>query len=371
MSSYSFEGMRNWGQHVVSDKITCNLFSKSMLLAVLFGATVQRENASTGIGRKDGLNVLSGAPLSEVRRRFLSGCAKYSPNVLMTAPSNGKKMGLRDTMPTVANRTTASHDQLVGRPVFHWASKAEPIWIWNSALRQAVKEAGTSLDGQRSAVANVTEIATQAAMEVHTNDWATAVWQGSPTNQGFFQWDDIAGIDIALSSTNTYANVDRAAPGNDAWQSNRITAAQAPLITQILDKANLTYRAGIIGGGIDLVLTTPDLYQIFKDQLLAKSTILTDGLPAWAKYGIKQEVLQYGKTMITFDPFCPANYVGCFSLKYWLMILAKDRNFTLTKFQDQRLIGQGAEDGTQAFIETDAMLVCEDPKRQVLFTNVA
>lgn len=384
MAGYVLDGFGVYTQKYIGKTITNNLFKKAPLFAALVGIGGNQQNTDMKIARPGSAEVFSGAKLNKVRKEVLSGINAYAPPILTAKIDNNKNMGVRDTMPTVANATTSSHDQAYAAPSFHWTNKTEPILVWNTTLNRAMTTAGTGLDNRDKAIKNVLQNAADLALQNHIDKWATSFWSGSPTNQATDSWDDACGITVALSGTNTYGNVDRGVTGTTAWQSwvinitspsndpdgNSVAAFSGDIAT-LIDTANLTYQCGIVGNGINLVLTTPSLYKGFKAQVRAKGgQVLFNGMPEMGQFGFKRECLQYDNTYIMYDPFCPSGDVAMLNLDTWLAILSKEHNFTVSEFIDLKKYAEAAKDAKQAYIETDMIFACNNPRVNLLYTNV-
>jgi hypothetical protein len=367
------ESFQAYAQEYISNRIHSNLFPKIPLVYALTGqgGTSAKENR---IGRPGVQEVFAGKKLSKAMRETLTvGFNAYEPRIHFRTTSNNKNMGARDTMPTVANPTTASQDQNVGTAKFNWNRKVEPILVWNEALSRAMGGVGLGLGSRQKAVASLLEQAADEALNVHLDNWATAFWTGNPTNQASDPWDNVAGITQAIgSATNTYGNVDRGVVANSQWVPQVVTAQRSAVLSSLIDEANITEECGIVGKGIDLVLTGKALYRSFKDEVRAKGqVVMTNGMPEMAEYGAGQpEVLRFDNTLVMLDKNCPDNAVACLNLSTWKLIVHGEMNFTTTKFVNLKELGEGFKDAHQAFCETKLILACEAPSVNCYFSNV-
>jgi hypothetical protein len=274
-------------------------------------------------------------------------------------------------MPTVSNATTDSQDQILGTAKFNWVRKTTPIIVWNESLFRAMETGVSGAKGK--AVANVLETAADAALNKHIDAWATAFWTGTPASQSSDPWSDVSGLTDALgSTTNTYGNVDRSVAANAQWVPQLVTSARSAILSEIIDEANLTLNCGIVGRGVDVILTTPALYRQFKAEARAKGqTVMVNGMPEMGEYGFKQECLRFDNSYVMFDPLCPAGYVACLNLETWKVILGSKQNFSVGKFVNLPDYSEGAKDAHQAIIDTRMIVSCDNPKVNCLFTNVS
>jgi hypothetical protein len=369
------ESFQAYAQEYIGSTIHSNLFPKIPLVYALTGLGGNQTKSTNRIGRPGVQDVFAGKKLSKAQRETLTaGFNAYEPRIHFRTTSNNKNMGARDTMPTVANPTTTSQDQNVGTAKFCWTRKVEPILVWNEALARAMGGVGIGLGSRQKAVASLLEQAADEALNVHLDNWATSFWTGTPTNQASDPWDDAAGIQQAIgSATNTYGNVDRGVGANSAWVPQVVTAARSAVLSSLIDEANITEECGIVGNGIDLVLTGKSIFRTFKDECRNKGgQVFANGMPEMAEYGVGQpEVLKFDRTHVMLDKNCPDNAVACLNLSGWKLITHGDMNFKTTKFVDLKEFTEGAKDAHQAFIETKLILACEEPAVQCYFSNVS
>jgi hypothetical protein len=364
-----------FAQEYIGTRINQSTFKKIPLLYLLVGLGGNHTATTNTIGRPGVGDVFAGKKYSKAQREAMAGVNSYQPVILANSTDDTKKMGARDTMPTVSNATTSSHDQLLGTAKFNWCRKATPILVWKESLFRAERNAASGTKGK--AVANVVATASDFALNKHLDAWAAAFWTGTPASQSSDPWSDVSGLTDALgSTTNTYGNVDRSVAANAQWVPQLVSSARAAKLSSIIDEANLTLNCGIVGNGIDVVLTTPALYRTFKDEVRAKgATIMADGLPQMGEYGFKKECLKFDNTYVMYDPLCPAGYVACLNLETWTVIMGaseKGRNgFQVGKFVDLSEYAEGAKDALQSMVDTRMIVACENPRVNALFTSVS
>ena len=74
-----------------------------------------------------------------------------------------------------------------------------------------------------------------------------------------------------------------------------------------------------------------------------------------------------GNALYTAQP----GYVLCTNLKTWKFLVHPSYNMKVSDFKDIKSTAIGNPDALIAFIETQAMLVCERPNVNVMFTNLS
>lgn len=370
--AFAVTGFATVAQNWISKQIASNFYAKAPFLAIL-GALTIGNNAKTSlnIGRPDSGEILSGKMISVGEKKKLQGINSYLPRIQGFTTSNTKSMGVRDTMPTTANPTTASHGQAGQNAAkFNWTHLKTPILIWHEDKIRAGQD-GTK-EGQAISMAQLIDEATEVGLQDLNDTLITQVWTGNPADQTADLWDTQSGINQALDTGNVYGNVDRAVGGNAVWRSQKDTALTAVDIRKIIDDANLTKLVRVKGNGINCVLTTTALYQQFKAQILASRAgiVLDNGLPEFAKMGVKKEVLQVDGAYVMYDPGCSANNVCCFDLSVWKFMVHPQANFRVSKFTDISEQSEGAKDADQAFAHLRYMLTCDNPFLNVRYTAI-
>lgn len=372
--AFALEGFQTRIQKHISKKISSNFYKKSVFLAILGALTLNNtKRDSLSIGRPDGGEILSGGEVSQVERKRLASVTAYVPRIQAYKTNNTQARtdnGL-GPLPAVANASTNSHSgaTMAGGEI-HWTHIDTPILIQHEHKIAAGRE-GTE-EGQAIKMAQVVDEAERVARQDHLDWLAEKVWTGSPGNQAAYLWNEPAGIVDALSTTNTYARIDRST--ESTWASQVVSTATAPDINKIIDYANLDLEIAGKGNGINLILTTGSNYKQFKNQILSQSgasAVLSSGLPEMAKMGVRKEMLQKDNVLITYDPFCPANTVCCFDTSTWKFMIHPEFNFKVTEFTDNTKTGIGKEPYDYAYIQTRFMLSCDNPFLNCRFSNVS
>ncbi len=133
------------------------------------------------------------------------------------------------------------------------------------------------------------------------------------------------------------------------------------------------------GGKLDVWLCNPTLFfgPITQTAKAEGATIVTNGeIPMFGMSGFKQEYVQYGSSIITYDSKCPAGVNGGTSmlagltLQDWSWQTHPDADFKLSELAYR---GQyaGNKDCYDGFIETYFRFFCRKPQRQVLYGDVS
>src|SRR4051812_34698869 len=110
--AFAVEGFATVAQNYISKGIASNFYAKAPLLAILGALTLGNNNKqSLEIGRVGVGEIVSGAMVSPAEKKRLGTVNAYLPRIQAFKTNNTKSMGVRDTMPVVANASTASHGQ--------------------------------------------------------------------------------------------------------------------------------------------------------------------------------------------------------------------------------------------------------------------
>lgn len=373
--AWAVSGYSTVAQNFISRGVVSNFYKKAPFLAILGALTLGNQNKnSLEIGRPDTSEILAGARLDPLERKRLGTVNAYLARIQKFVTSNTKGMGTRDTYPTVANPTTNSQGQATQAAAeFHWFDVVTPILIWHEDMIRA--EQGSNLqEGQALSMGKVVDDATEIAMQEHIDWLADKIWNGNPADQSADLWNEPAGILQALSATNTYGRVDRNV--ESLWRAQVDSTFKAVDIRRLIDDANLTKELNVKGNGAGLVLAPKDIYRQYKNQILSQiglGKVMTDGLPQYAKMGVKAEVLQVDNCYVAYDPQLDAastSTVCVFDLTTWKFMVHEKRNMKVGKFSDLSQSQEGGKDADQGFIRTRAMFTCDNPFLNVKYTAI-
>lgn len=368
--AFAYSGFSTVAQNYISRTVASNFYQKWPFGAALGALTLGNQNRKElQIGRPDSGEILSGGMISPIERINLGNVNWYQPRIQAFETSNSAYRTVRGNLPDVAAKTTNSHGQATQASAkVGWTHLDTPVLIWHEDKIRAAKE--NTAKGQALALGQVIDEATEVAYQEHISKLAVDTYSGSPTSQSADLWDAPQGYKMAFSATNTYSNVDRSV--ESAWRAQSDSTITAVDIVKILDDANITKGLNTKGSGVDLILTTGDLYIKFKAQILSQGgTVLQNGMPEFAKLGVKREVLQKDNAYIMYDPYISdANRVYAFNTKTWRFMVHPQFNFKVSEFTDNTKTGINKETYDYAYISTRFMLSCDDPTKNVVYTAI-
>lgn len=358
--AYNLEKITAIADRRIKETVYSSLFARCPLVAFMLGLGGSKSN----LMRPGVMGLISGAKIPAVKRASVDGGITTDVEIITAKSGGGKTRTARDTNPAVEQ----SQDQNLGSARFWWWFYSQPVKVWRSTLLLSGK-------GQY-VIQNALTKAVDMARDEMIDTLASKIWTGAPStynvtaNNGMY--DDLPGVVECMSETNTYGNVNRSETteyidGVHPWASNRETNARAATI-DLIDEANDVCQ--VYGDGVELVLTTRAIYRKLKKEALAKNgTICFNGnIPGRGMVGYKREVIQYGDCFLTFDPFCPTGYMGCFTLSDWEIEMHPEAKFTTEPWQINNL--PGADWAMTSNINIGLRPYCTRPRNQYLFTNV-
>lgn len=370
---FATEGFKTVAQDHISRNIASNFYGKLPFIAALGSITVTRNKKTPlNIGRPNEGTLLTGKVMSPGETMNVQNFNSYKPRIQRFATNNSKWMGKYDTNPVVASPTTNAHSQATqATALFNAAELKTPILVWHRDKERALQSSSSS-DGQGIAMSQIIDEATEIAYQEHVGVLNTGIWSGNPTSQTDDPWDAPLGLLQALSATNTYGNVDRSDSGNAVWRAQADSTFKAVDLNRIVDDINLTKKLRTKGSGVDLIVTTPDIYSTFKAQAQGVSGIrmLPEGLPGMAKWGYTGEALQKDNCMVIYDETCPANNLLALTMRTWRCMFRPGKNLTVEPFVDISRQTEGAKNADQAFIKTELIFACDNPYLNALYTAI-
>lgn len=371
--AFAISGFKAVAQNFISRGIASNYYQKLPFLTMLAALSIARGNKTDPleIGRPEG-KIYAGRLLSEGDVQNLQNFNAYQPRIQQFETSNSKWMGKYDTTPLTASQQTNAHSQAGQATALFYRSRLKtPIWVWHTDKDRCLTR--ETKMGQGLALSQCIDEATEVGFQDHVKALNTGIWSGSPTDQTDDPWDAPLGIAEALDTTNTYGNVNRSTTANAAWRAQKDTTWTSEDIYAILDNANITKGLRTYGQGVDVIVCDQTRYLKFKRQILAQSgnaACMKEGLPEFAKMGVKQEVLQVDNAYVIYDPTCPTNTVLALSMGTWKMMIAPGKNLNVSKFTDLSDKTEGAKEADQAFVETEFIFSCDNPYLNVRYTAV-
>lgn len=358
--AYNLESFRAYADRRIKKRLRGTIFKRAPLLAIMAA-----KGESSGLERPNGMAFITGGKRSKAKMETINGSVHTDVRIVTAEAGGFRTVDPRGTNPAV-NR---SQDQNVGSARFWWWRGQQPVKVWKNTLFLA----GTGQYKIQSAI----DEAVDQGMEECCTKMAQKFWTGAPSTynvqQGIDLYDDCPGILEAMHETNNYGNVDRSnaaefVDGRHPFAGNRETAAR-PATISLVDEANDVVQN--YGEGIDLVLTTRLIYRKLKAEALGRNghIIYNGKIPEYGMCGYTKDMVMYGgNCIITWDPFCPAGYVACFSLEDWVVEFHPDGKFQLEEWEDVRL--EGHDQALTTNINVGVRPYCERPVTQYLFTNV-
>lgn len=351
-----------------------------------------KETGIYGLGRPGTGAFLSGVPTSQVRREQMINSDKYMPIIETSLPvaTNGKVMGQRDTLPTVASADTLTPQSRFKRPFFKWTEIVDPVKVYRKDIRRT-KSAAPNEQYANVAVGDLFRAQVDATLTTHLQRWNQKFWgtdqtigtvpsSQAPSDQDAEVYDNIPSIANALSASTLYGGLDRSLAANAFYRGNTVTAHKAPVLSDLVNYANYQLGCAKKGVGINLLLTGATNFPIFCDEARQKGgQVMYDGLPDLAQYGVKNPVARFNNTFVMFDPECPdvlhdsgaytKNVVLGVNLDTFTLIVSDDANFKIDETFNQSQV-DGGDDAITTNIRTELILACEAPSMNVWFEDV-
>lgn len=359
MPGYNLDSFRAYADRRIKKQLRATIYKRAPLLAIMAA-----KGQSSGLERPDGAGFISGAKRSKAKMETINGSVHTDVRIVTANAGGFRTVDPRGTNPSVER----SQDQNVGSARFWWWRAQQPVKVWNNTLFLA----GSGKYKIQSAI----DEAVDMGLEEACTKVATKLWTGAPSTynvqQGVDLYDDCPGVVEAMSESNSYGNVDRSnaanfVDGRHPWASNRDTTTR-PASISLVDEANDV--AQVYGEGIDLVLTTRAIYRKLKAEALGRNghIIYNGKIPEYGMTGYNQEMVMYGNCVITWDPFCLAGYMACFTLADWVVEFHPEGKFSVEEWEDVKL--EGHDQALTTNINIGMRPICERPVTQQLFTAV-
>jgi hypothetical protein len=331
----------------------------------LFAFMVALGGRSRDLLRPNAMGILAGSKNPDFIKQYVDGSIHADVRILTGRSGGGRTRRAFGTNPAV----NVSQDQLLGSARFWWWFYAQPLKIFKSTLRKSGRgqyRFRNAMDD--SIVIGTDEMVDTLSAKLYTG--APSTYDGQSTDD---EYDDLPGIYEAMSSTNTYGNIDRTdttkyVDGRHPWTGNRITAARAASLS-LIDEANSYCQ--LRGPGVNLVVCDRASYLAIKPEALGKGgAIVHNGvIPGHGMVGYQNEFVMYGKTMITWDPFNTAGYVACMTTQDWIIQVHGEDKGTTSNWVDNNKPGE--DDAITAQINIGLRPMCAKPCNQLLYTNVS
>lgn len=369
--------LRSLMQDTLSENLVSTLFNTMPTLGFILSRNGDKDSFK-GLGVPRYGEVFSGMGLSKPQKKNIVNSDKYMPiiEVVAAAEADGKVLGMRDTMPVHSNWQTTSIGQAFTRPFVKWVERADPILVPKKEIRRTARGGGSNAS---AAVGDLFTAETKRRLASHLKWWNTQLWSSSaaPSNEDAETWDNIHGFASALDNDNNYCGVDRSLSANSYWRSNRVTAARAASLEDLVNYSQ--YDLGIVdkGAPIQLLICGNSLFPTFKAEAKAKGgTVFYKDIPDIGEFGFKREVVKFNNTYVLCDPACPSKHKGdtknvvlVLNPDTWTTAFSPQANFTVDEPFDLSKT-DGGKDAMKSNLRTELMLICEVPSLNVYFEDV-
>jgi hypothetical protein len=334
-----------------------------------------REGNKTGfysIGRPKSGTIVAGTQMTKARREEIANSGQYMPIIQTTLPSqsDGKVMGMTDTMPTRSNWTTNNPGNYFTRPFFKWVERCDPILVPKKQIRRTKNAAGNEQKAS-AAVGDLFRAETESVLSTHLQWWNQQFWDPTntgPSNVNADVWDNVYSIASMCDTANNYGGVDRSLSVNSWYQGNRPTSHRPAVLEDLVNEFLYTFKSAAKGVGCQLMICGFDLFPIFKAEAKAKGGVITyNDLPEIGEFGFKREVVRFNNTYVVMDPQCPSktrgdskNVVAGINLDTMTVAINAEANFTVDEPSDLSKT-DGGKDAIKSQIRTEMIVGCEAP----------
>jgi len=326
--------------------------------------------AMDAFGNPNAAAVFGGAMLTDVERMVLAGGQDMEIIYQTEEMDDVQTVERGGPTPTATKKA----DELYGTGRFRWTQKMLPVEIPQDTFDD-VEDAPSALK-INSAVA----LASRATVQKVLKFWDAELVNGTLTaaQQATRKWPTILGLRHTVSDGLTtgetafthYAGVDRTVHTQLAAKVNLAAdLVSGGYIPDTIIKLNLFRQINTIlaigglqqrGPGADLVITTPELWNVLAVEAEAKHTIFRNGIPGFAMSGFKRPVIQYDGMWITWANNIPSGEAYVLTLASWAFVVHKLHNFVMTDFRSQWKTEKGGDYVNWAQFDTKAFLKCSD-----------
>lgn len=308
--------------------------------------------------------------------------------------NDGRSVRKGESTPTSSQSST----DLVGRFNIGYANYREPFSLWKADL-----DACTSANDVRMQVEFAyDETITAQVKRIHRHLWsggmgaAASVTDGSAYDMNDYDmqqespWAEILGLEyIVGTQNNIYGMKDRATEtalnpfAVDATDSGFSDSALAKL--KMIDRLNTGFTKangdkfdGLAfrnpnGIGVDLVITTPDIFDVLRDDAASTRSDIYDGrdVPDAPMSGFKYPVIKHGRTFIAPDPLAPAGKMFCISTENAIFETSPDGNYDIQKLVKKWEVEEGGEEKVWGSSVAKPRFAIDNPAMCGVITNVA
>jgi hypothetical protein len=252
-------------------------------------------------------------------------------NRFMSAGRVKEMTGTSLQWPVIAKKHTpvgvySGYDTLASQPVNPTAVATLNTANYYATLAISVEEEKKN-SGSIEKLLDMVKIQFDNAMSTLKDRMATDLYNDGTLVSGRYV---IYGLKAAVSSSNTYANINRATSGNEYWQANVNSSAHT--LANMKDSTSTSYLPSLMrtaqtsathDASPDLIVTTKTIYNIYQDIAQVGSLRFNNEV---ANLGFGGVEFGPGVTMV-FDDYCTAYYMYFLTTADWSVFVLPGLNF--------------------------------------------
>lgn len=377
------ENVDTYVKTLISPTLHSDYTVSKVLLAILAGQDVQSKDR---LGDPQNGVTFGGRKLGRARKASLNGSYNHEfryQKSQVDAPSTVDRAGATPTASGFA-------EDNVGTAETRWNQKMGPVKLRQDTLDEA-RDVGGKMG--KIKIADAMEEAISFTLQRMLEDKQADLWTGTLTvaQQNSRKWDNLIGVQhacddgVADSTFINYGRVDRTV---ETELKGTVNAA-ADLVTNghlastkvelgLIRKIGNTSSIGgpnlkSTGAGVhDLVITTPDLWNVMADEADDESVIhRSDKMPpALAVHGFQNPIIMKDNTLVIFDTDCPSGEMYNLSTRSWLYEVQGGHNWKLAPFRKKWEHEEGGEYYQWSNLDVKDRLTCVEPGMQVKTTGL-
>lgn len=377
------------GPTIVRDNVLDQMPTLDWFLA-LSGDMTEGE----GVGRPESSMVIGKMPGAKVHREKMMAERVYYPIIHDYDPdaiiaSDLKPMDDYDNNPTVTDWENRGPLSGMIEPRVKFFRHKLPWKVPHSDERTAVPSNKGRAAQSATAIKSPYEVEIKKKSGVMAKSISQMLFgrnpkfpTGAPSNEDSRQWDCCHSFANALGTTNTYCGLDRTVGANAFWQGITTTAATPAVLKNLIN--NSLYDQGWQDKGYipDLLVVGATPFQKMEAEADGKTVKMVTGeVQALPRFGFKGKVIEawFGATptYVIYDPMCQdvvkgdaTNYGYLFNSGTWTTAFRSGGNFTLEGPIDLSKTSEDGDEADAGRIVVEALMICEAPKYNRVFTNL-
>lgn len=335
-------------RELIKEKIYSSFIQSNPLLYLLAGPDIDNKGK---LGQPSTPTVFGGSGLSMAQKMTRVGSKEHHFRYQTVEPSETAAVSYRGATP----QSSLWAEDAFGTAVTRWTHHETPIKISKHALMMA--KGGLE-------IGSVVEDASGPVINSHLDALQNSFWNGTQTatQQAVNMWTDYLGVVHTINQNNVYARIDRAV---ETEMNSLIIAGGGnnptlSLIRQVNVGNNIAARSPN-GMGIDLVVTTPNIWMILAEEAEGRWQITVDGIQNHAFAGFKRPMIRYDHTWIVPDEDCPPGCMFMFHTPSWMYEINPEGNFNLSPWIDKDETEEAGGYYIWAKFKTIGRLTCREP----------